>query len=41
LRWPRGAQDKLLKPRVAALSRGLADPEAADKKDIAKDENPV
>lgn len=41
LRWPRGAQDKLLKPRVAALSRGLADPEAADKKDSAKDENPV
>ena len=30
LRWPRGAQDKLLKPRVAAISRGQADPEAAD-----------
>ena len=29
LRWPRGAQDKALKPRVAAISRGLPDPEAA------------
>ncbi|MDG1006783.1 MAG: RNA methyltransferase [Alphaproteobacteria bacterium] len=41
LRWPRGAQDKLLKPRVAAISRGLADPEGSEKKDLKKDENPV
>jgi tRNA/rRNA methyltransferase len=41
LRWPRGAQDKLLKPRVAAISRGLADPEGSAKKDLKKDENPV
>ena len=26
LRWPRGAADAALKPRVAAISRGLADP---------------
>ena len=41
LRWPRGAQDKLLKPRVAAISRGLADPQGSEKKDLKKDENPV
>jgi tRNA/rRNA methyltransferase len=41
LRWPRGAQDKLLKPRVAAISRGLADPERAEKKEHENDENPV
>jgi tRNA/rRNA methyltransferase len=26
LRWPRGAKDPLLKPRVAAISRGERDP---------------
>jgi tRNA/rRNA methyltransferase len=26
LRWPRGAKDPLLKPRVAAISRGELDP---------------
>ena len=41
LRWPRGAQDKALKPRVAAISRGLPDPEGAAQKAQEKDENPV
>jgi len=41
LRWPRGAQDKLLKPRVAAISRGLADPEGVEKKQQKKGKNPV
>lgn len=34
LRWPRGAQDKLLKPRVAAISRGEPDPGEAQTKDL-------
>ena len=41
LRWPRGARDKALKPRVAAISRGLPDPEAVSEKAQEKDENPV
>ena len=41
LRWPRGARDKMLKPRVAAISRGLPDPEKASEKAQEKDENPV
>ena len=41
LRWPRGAQDKALKPRVAAISRGLPDPEGAAEKAQEKDKNPV
>ena len=41
LRWPRGAQDKALKPRVAAISRGFPDPEGAAQKAQEKDENPV
>lgn len=41
LRWPRGAQDKALKPRVAAMSRGLPDPEEQAEKAQEKDENPV
>ncbi len=41
LRWPRGARDQMLKPRVAAISRGLPDPEKASEKAQEKDENPV
>jgi len=41
LRWPRDARDKALKPRVAAISRGLADPEGQGEKAQEKDENPV
>ena len=26
LRWPRGADDKQIKPRVGAISKGQADP---------------
>lgn len=33
LRWPRGAQDVVLKPRVAAISRGEADPGEAGGKE--------
>ena len=33
LRWPRGAQDVELKPRVAAISRGEADPGKGDEKE--------
>lgn len=33
LRWPRGPQDVALKPRVAAISRGEADPGEANEKD--------
>ena len=41
LRWPRGAQDKALKPRVAAISRGLPDPEATSENAPELDKNPV
>jgi tRNA/rRNA methyltransferase len=34
LRWPRGAQDAQLKPRVGAISRGEPDPGEAQKKDL-------
>ena len=30
LRWPRGADDRIIKPRVAAISKGEPDPGAAD-----------
>ncbi len=41
LRWPRGARDLALKPRVAAISRGLPDPGPDAEKAPKKDENPV
>lgn len=41
LRWPRGPRDLALKPRVAAISRGLADPGEKREKAAQKDENPV
>jgi tRNA/rRNA methyltransferase len=34
LRWPRGPRDEQLKPRVGAISRGLADPEATGEGDL-------
>jgi tRNA/rRNA methyltransferase len=36
LRWPRGPRDAQLKPRVGAISRGLADPEAGSPEDLEK-----
>ena len=41
LRWPRGPRDESLKPRVAAISRGLPDPGENPEKAAQKDENPV
>ena len=37
LRWPRGANDRRIKPRVAAISKGAEDPGAADDKPGADD----
>ena len=37
LRWPRGANDRRIKPRVAAISKGAADPGAADNDPVADD----
>jgi len=41
LRWPRGARDQALKPRVAAISRGGPDPGPEAENVPKKDENPV
>ena len=38
LRWPRGANDRRIKPRVAAISKGAADPGAGDDEPVADDE---
>ena len=35
LRWPREANDRRIKPRVAAISKGAADPGAADDEPVA------
>jgi len=37
LRWPREADDRRIKPRVAAISKGAADPGAADDEPVADD----
>jgi tRNA/rRNA methyltransferase len=37
LRWPRGANDRRIKPRVAAISKGATDPGAADDEPVADD----
>lgn len=41
LRWPRGAQDSALKPRVSAISRGQADPVKAEESTAEIDKNRV
>ena len=41
LRWPRGPRDLALKPRVAAISRGMPDPGPEGEKAPKKDEKPV
>ena len=37
LRWPRGADDRLIKPRVAAISKGGTDPGAGEDEPPADD----
>jgi tRNA/rRNA methyltransferase len=36
LRWPRGARDSQLKPRVGAIARGETDPGAGEVDDFEK-----
>ena len=37
LRWPRGAEDHIIKPRVVAISKGEPDPGEADDRSPADD----